>query len=42
MDSDDYVGKINLDDLYQRKKEIHDNKIKIYNKILKRVHDRIK
>ncbi len=42
MNGDDFVGKINLDDLYQRKKEIHDNKIKIYNKILKRVHDRIK
>lgn len=40
--NDDYVGKINLDDLYRRKKEIHDNKLKIYNKILKRVHDRIK
>ena len=38
----DHVGKINLDELYTRKKEIHDNKLKIYNMILKRVHDRIK
>lgn len=38
----DYVEKINLDELYTRKKEVHDNKLKIYNMILKRVHDRIK
>ena len=38
----DHVGKINLDELYTRKKEVHDNKLKIYNMILKRVHDRIK
>ena len=38
----DFVGKINLDELYTRKKEVHDNKLKIYNMILKRVHDRIK
>ena len=38
----DFVEKINLDELYKRKREVHDNKLKIYNMILKRVHDRIK
>lgn len=41
-DDDDYNGKVNLDELYQRKKIIQDNKIKIFNRILKRVHDKIK
>ena len=41
-DDDDYNGKINLDELYQRKKTIQDNKIKIFNRILKRIHDKIK
>ena len=31
----DFVGKINLDELYTRKKEVHENKLKIYNMILK-------
>ena len=42
MNDDDYNGKINLDELYQRKKIIQDNKIKIFNRILKRIHDKIK
>jgi len=42
MNDDNYVEKINLDELYNRKKTIENNKIKIFNKILKRVHDRIK
>jgi hypothetical protein len=41
-EDDNYVGKVNLDELYQRKKMIQDNKIKIFNKILKRIHDKIK
>ena len=40
-DDDDYNGKINLDELYQRK-IIQDNKIKIFNRILKSIHDKIK
>ena len=34
--------KINLDDLYQTQKNIEDNKIKKYQKILSRVHKKIK
>ena len=34
--------KINLDELYSTQKSIEDNKIKIYNKILARVHKKIK
>lgn len=34
--------KISLDDLYDRKKEIEDNRIKIYQKILGRIHTKIK
>ena len=34
--------KINLDDLYSTQKSIQDNKIQIYNKILARVHKKIK
>jgi len=34
--------KLNLDELYREKKMRQDNKLKIYNRILKRVHDKIK
>ena len=34
--------KINLDDLYKRTREIHINRIKIYQKILTRAHKKIK
>ena len=38
----DFTEKINLDDLYTTQKSIEDNKIKIYQKILARVHKKIK
>jgi len=38
----DFTEKINLDDLYSTQKSIQDNKIQIYNKILTRVHKKIK
>ena len=38
----DFNEKINLDDLYTTQKSIEDNKIKIYQKILQRVHKKIK
>lgn len=34
--------KISLDDLYDRKKEVEDNRIKVYQKILARIHTKIK
>ena len=37
-----FTEKINLDDLYSTQKSIQDNKIQIYNKILSRVHKKIK
>jgi hypothetical protein len=38
----DFIEKINLDDLYSTQKSIEDNKLKIYQKILTRVHKKIK
>jgi hypothetical protein len=38
----EYNEKINLDDLYERKHEIELNRMSIYNKILGRVHSKIK
>jgi hypothetical protein len=38
----EYNEKINLDDLYERKHEIELNRLHIYNKILGRVHSKIK
>ena len=38
----DFNEQINLDDLYSTQKRIEDNKIKIYQKILMRVHKKIK
>lgn len=38
----EYNEKINLDDLYERKHEIELNRLNIYNKILGRVHSKIK
>jgi len=40
--NDDYHENINLDDLYTRTREIKENRIKIYQKILCRVHKKIK
>ena len=41
-DNDDSSVKINLDDLYERKQQIALNTLKIYNRILQRIHGRIK
>lgn len=40
--SNDDVEKISLDQLYDRKKEIDQLRLSVYNKILKRIHQRIK
>ena len=40
--NNNYRENINLDDLYIRTREIRDNRIKIYQKILFRVHKKIK
>jgi len=37
-----YNGKISLDDLYKQKKQNNDNKTITYNRILKRIHTKIK
>ena len=44
MDNDDdrIIEKLNLDELYNEKKIEQDNRLKTYNKILKRVHEKIK
>ena len=39
---EEYSDKINIDDLYTRKREIETNKIKTYKMILNRVHKKIK
>lgn len=39
---DHYPDKINLDDLYRRKHEIEDLRIKVYKKLLNRAHQKIK
>ena len=41
-DDDRIIEKLNLDDLYNEKKIEQDNRLKTYNKILKRVHQKIK
>jgi len=38
----DFSEKINIDDLYERKKQYDLNKLDLYNKILNRIHVRIK
>ena len=42
MDDDNIIEKLNLDDLYNEKKIAQDNKLKVYNKNLKRAHQKIK
>ena len=42
MNNNNFSEKINLDDLYQRKNEVEQHRIKIYQKILTRVHVKIK
>lgn len=41
-DEDDLSDKLNLDDLYEKKKQHDLNTLNIYNKILTRVHDKIR
>lgn len=41
-DDDNLSDKINLDDLYEKKKQHDLNTLNIYNKLLTRVHDKIK
>ena len=42
MNDNDYSDKINIDELYVRKRELENNKLKIYKTILNRVHKKIK
>jgi hypothetical protein len=41
-EGNDEIEKISLDQLYDRKKEIDQLRLSVYNKILKRIHQRIK
>jgi hypothetical protein len=41
-DLSNFEEKINLDELYEKKKEKDDNKLEIYNKLLNRIHKKIK
>jgi hypothetical protein len=41
-DDNEISDKINLDDLFEKKREIAENKLQLYNKILNRVHEKIK
>ena len=41
-DLSDFEEKISLDQLYEKKKEKDDNKLEIYNKVLNRIHKKIK
>ena len=43
MDNEEYFNeKLNLDDLYKQQKITEDHKIKIYQKILARIHNKMK
>jgi len=42
MNQREFSEKINLDELYQRKNEVEGNRLKVYQKILHRVHTKIK
>ena len=41
-DDNNISDKINLDDLYEKKRELDEGKMQIYNKILNRIHAKIK
>ena len=41
-DENDLTDKINLDDLFEKKREIAESKLILYNKILHRIHNKIK
>tara|TARA_Y100000741_G_scaffold338560_1_gene298727 strand:- start:315 stop:860 length:546 start_codon:yes stop_codon:yes gene_type:complete len=42
MDDENFSDKIDIDDLYKRRREIQDNRTKTYQKILNRIHTKIK
>jgi len=42
MSEDNFSDKINLDELYERKNQVEHNRMKIYQRILNRVHTKIK
>ena len=42
MNNDEFSERINIDDLYERKNKLEEHRIKIYQKILNRVHKKIK
>ena len=39
---DDFTEKINLDDLYEKKRKLDQSKLDLFNKLLNRVHNKIK
>ena len=39
---ENFKEKLNLDDLFKRKREVEQNKIKVYQTILNRIHKKIK
>lgn len=41
-DDNDLTDKINLDDLFEKKREVAEGKLALYNKILNRIHNKIK
>jgi hypothetical protein len=41
-DENDLTDKINLDDLFEKKREIAESKLTLYNKILNRIHNKIR
>ena len=41
-DENNLSDKINLDDLFETKREFDENKLSLYNKILNRIHNKIK
>ena len=41
-EENDLTDKINLDDLFEKKREIAESKLTLYNKILNRIHNKIK
>ena len=41
-DENDLSDKLNMDDLFEKKREISENKLQLYTKILNRIHDKIK
>lgn len=36
------IPRLNIDELYEKKKEVDINRVKIYNKLLTKIHNKIK